>query len=58
MKEINLDPKKLLGFKIIAEGSAAKLSSPKIGGKGCVVSADATFVAGTPLQAKIGTKTD
>jgi hypothetical protein len=41
MKEIKLDPKKLLGFKIVAEGSAAKLSSAKIGAKGCVVTADA-----------------
>lgn len=41
MKEIKLDPKKLLGFKIIAEGSAAKLSSPKIGVKGCTT-ADAS----------------
>jgi hypothetical protein len=40
MKEINLDPKKLLGFKIIADGSAAKLSSPKIGDKSCDVYAD------------------
>jgi hypothetical protein len=61
MKEINLDPKKLLGFKIIADGSATKLSSPKIGGKDCVVSADAPTVAGATgatLQAKIGTKSD
>ena len=42
MKEIKLDPKKLLGFKIVADGSMAKLGSPKIGG--------------TALQAKIGTK--
>lgn len=42
MKEIKLDPKKLLGFKIIAEGSAAQLSSPKIGVKGCIVTADAS----------------
>lgn len=38
MSKISLDPRKLLGFKIVAEGSAAKLSSPKIGGKGCNVS--------------------
>ncbi len=37
MTEIKLDPKKLLGFKIIADGSAAKLCSPKIGAKGCPV---------------------
>jgi hypothetical protein len=41
MKEIKLDPKKLLGFKIIVDGSAAKLSSPKIGDKSCDVYADA-----------------
>jgi len=36
MTVINLEPKKLLGFKIIADsGSVAKLHSPKIGGKGC-----------------------
>lgn len=51
MNKIKLDPKKLLGFKIVADGSAAKLSSPKIGGK-----ADATYVTGAALQAKIGTK--
>lgn len=38
MKEIKLDPRKLLGFKIIADGnSVAKLHSPKIGAKGCTV---------------------
>ena len=61
MKEINLDPKKLLGFKIIADGSAAKLSSPKIGDKSCSVYADASSAAGVTsgsLQAKIGAKTD
>jgi hypothetical protein len=59
MKEIKLDPKKLLGFKIIADGSVAKLSSPKIGDKDCVVYADAPFAAGATsaaLQAKIGEK--
>jgi len=36
MKELKLDPRKLLGFKIIADGgSEAKLHSPKIGAKGC-----------------------
>jgi hypothetical protein len=50
MKEIKLDPKKLLGFKIIGDGSVAKLSSPKIGDKSCTVEADAA------LQAKIGSK--
>ena len=54
MNEIKLDPKKLLGFKIIADGSAAKLSSPKIGDKNCSVYADAA----SAIQAKIGAKTD
>ena len=61
MSEINLDPKKLLGFKIIADGSAAKLSSPKIGDKTCNVLADAASAASatsTALQAKIGVKGD
>jgi hypothetical protein len=62
MTEIKLDPRKLLGFKIIADGSTAKLSSPKIGDKTCpVVDADAasaTVAATGPLLAKIGTKTD
>ena len=54
MNEIKLDPKKLLGFKIIADGSAAKLSSPKIGDKNCNVYA----AAESAIQAKIGAKTD
>jgi hypothetical protein len=38
MPTINLDPRKLLGFKIIANGeSSATLRSPKIGAKGCPV---------------------
>jgi len=38
MTKIELDPKNLLGFKIIAtDGSTMKLSSPKIGDKGCTV---------------------
>lgn len=37
MNEIKLDPSKLLGFKIIADGgSTVRLTSPKIGDKGCV----------------------
>ena len=36
MSAIKLDPNKLLGFKIIADGgSTVRLSSPKIGDKGC-----------------------
>jgi hypothetical protein len=57
MNEIKLDPKKLLGFKIIADGSVAKLSSPKIGDKGCTVHADALSPSAA-LHAKIGAKTD
>jgi len=59
MNEVKLDPKKLLGFKIIADGSTAKLSSPKIGDKTCpAVDADAVSITGAAaLQAKIGTKT-
>jgi hypothetical protein len=38
MSNIQLDTKKLLGFKIIANGeSNATLRSPKIGIKGCPV---------------------
>jgi hypothetical protein len=61
MNEIKLDPKKLLGFKIIADGSVAKLSSPKIGDKDCVVNADiasAAVVSSGSLRAKIGAKDD
>ena len=36
MTGIKLDPKMLLGFKIIGAGeSVTKLHSPKIGAKGC-----------------------
>jgi hypothetical protein len=35
MDQIELDCTKLLGFKIIADGSTVRLSSPKIGDKGC-----------------------
>jgi hypothetical protein len=62
MNEIRLDPKKLLGFKIIAEGSTSKLSSPKIGDKTCNVFdedvASGAVAAIGSLQAKIGTETD
>jgi hypothetical protein len=37
MARINLDPRTLLGFKITGSDSEAKLRSPKIGAKGCVV---------------------
>lgn len=35
MTKVDLDCTKLLGFKIIADGSTVRLSSPKIGDKGC-----------------------
>lgn len=38
MNEIKLDPRKLLGFKIIASSeTTVTLHSPKIGGKQCQV---------------------
>ena len=58
MNEIKLDPKKLLGFKIIADGSTAKLSSPKIGDKVCIVAEAAPVAGRATLWAKIGVKTD
>lgn len=43
MEKIELDCTKLLGFKIIADGSTVRLSSPKIGDKGCpVINQDVT----------------
>jgi hypothetical protein len=54
MAEINLDPKKLLGFKIIANGeSNATLRSPKIGVKGCNVAGAMPASAGTSAATKI-----
>ena len=63
MDKIELDCTKLLGFKIIADGgSTVRLTSPKIGDKGCgTINQDVAIaqVVGTdPLAAKIGTKTD
>lgn len=56
MNTIKIDPRKLLGFKIIADGeSTIRLSSPKIGDKGAP--AVAQIVGTGPLAAKIGTKT-
>jgi hypothetical protein len=50
VKKINLDPRKLLGFKIVASQDASMaLLSPKIGGKVCVVG-DVPLSAG--LEAK------
>lgn len=37
MNEIKLDPRNLLGFKIVADGeSAVRLTSPKIGDKAVI----------------------
>ena len=62
MNEIKLDPSKLLGFKIIADGgSTVRLSSPKIGDKGCpVINQDVTQTvhSSDPLSAKVGVKSD
>lgn len=46
MKVIKLDPKKLLGFKIVADGSVARVSSPKIGVKGCAGVTDGASAVG------------
>jgi len=54
MSAVKLDPSKLLGFKIIADGaSTVRLTSPKIGDKGAQ---NITQIATGPLVAKIGTK--
>ena len=62
MDSIRLDPRKLLGFKIIADGeSTVRLTSPKIGDKACAVFGDDVTrqqVAHATLRAKIGSKTD
>ena len=60
MSEIKLDPRKLLGFRIIAtSGSIGTLRSPKIGGKLCAPGIDMTSSANAAaLRAKVGTKTD
>jgi hypothetical protein len=57
MNTIKIDPRKLLGFKIIADGeSMVRLTSPKIGDKGDPGIAQ---VVGTgPLAAKVGVKED
>ena len=67
MTEIKLDPKQLLGFKIVANSeSVAMLHSPKIGAKTEVTDADAltndrsALAASTnmaALRAKVGVKT-
>lgn len=58
MTSIRLNPRNLLGFKIIAGGeSATVLHSPKIGGKGCLISSDAPQEdRPTVLRAKVGGK--
>ncbi|HEY3146123.1 MAG TPA: hypothetical protein VGJ75_07220 [Dongiaceae bacterium] len=57
MNEIKLDPRKLLGFKIIATSeSTATLRSPKIGGKGCTVIEAAQGAERAAIGAKIGSK--
>ena len=60
MKKVDLDLTKLLGFKIIACGDkAARLQSPKIGVKNCLVQDELAAPApAAALAAKIGTKTD
>lgn len=52
MADIKLDPRKLLGFKIIADsGSTVMLHSPKIGAKGCpIINTDATRAADRPTK--------
>jgi len=57
MNTIKIDPRKLLGFKIIADDeSTVRLTSPKIGDKGAPIIAQ---VDGTgPLAAKVGVKSD
>lgn len=59
MSKIELDPRKLLGFKIsTSDESPEKLQSPKIGTKNCAVfSEDAPVASRSPIAAKIGFKT-
>jgi len=53
MSGIKIDPRKLLGFKIIAtDASTIKLSSPKIGDKGCPV-VEAAPVAATASEGEL-----
>jgi hypothetical protein len=62
MDKIELDCRKLLGFKIVADGgSTLRLSSPKIGDKTCpVVTSELSVavVASGSLRAKVGVKGD
>ena len=53
MNEINLDTRKLLGFKIVASKDASiALLSPKIGGKVCIVGDLPLAAAGDAESAK------
>ena len=46
MNKIDLNPKKLLGFKLVASnGATMALQSPKIGAKQCVVVGMSAVVA-------------
>ncbi len=58
MSNIKLDPRKLLGFKIIAGGeSPVRLQSPKIGGKNCLNNDTAAeAMTSAPMRPKIGSK--
>ena len=52
MNDVKLDPRKLLGFKIIASNeTTVTLHSPKIGGKQCAVVGTAPVVAGAASSA-------
>ena len=52
MTKVALDCTKLLGFKIIADGAATRLCSPKIGAKGCpaIASENVATVRGEALK--------
>ncbi len=53
MNEIKLDPRKLLGFKIIAsDETTMTLHSPKIGDKQCQVVDAAPVAAGAASSAR------
>ncbi|HET6619218.1 MAG TPA: hypothetical protein VFG64_04715 [Dongiaceae bacterium] len=56
MSEIELDPRKLLGFRIVATGEAqATLRSAKIGSKGCTfVVEESQGGSGSAIAARIG----
>lgn len=55
MDTVKIDPSKLLGFKIIADGqSMVRLTSPKVGDKGDPGIAQVVGIG--PLAAKVGAK--